>query len=102
MSHIRLSGLGAIIISANALTKMQARHSAVYLFKISRHEEGRDDSELSYFVSRHELKLSAEANKMPSRCVGSTAITGICDCVAGVRLLLSRCSVGLGHSALQI
>ena len=31
----------------------------------------------------------------------STFITGTCDCFAGARLLISRCYVELGRSALQ-
>jgi hypothetical protein len=48
-----------------------------------------------------EIRVVLKASKMPSRCVLFNLITGTCNCFAGARLLLSRCCVEIGRSALQ-
>jgi len=60
-------------------------------------------NELTRLVERRksQSQVSAEANKMRVDASYSIFITGTCDCFAGARLLLSRCCVELGRSALQ-
>jgi hypothetical protein len=46
-------------------------------------------------------RLALKRTKCRVDVSNSTFITGTCDCFAGARLLLSRCYVELGRSALQ-
>jgi hypothetical protein len=61
----------------------------------------RDGTHSSRQMARIVVALALKRTKCRVDVSYSTFITGTCDCFAGARLLLSRCYVELGRSALQ-
>jgi len=59
------------------------------------------DSRVSSNGANRSRRLALKPAKCRVDVSYSTFITGTCNCFAGVRLLLSRCCMELGRSALQ-